>query len=63
MHRTQAELSQSELANKSRVSLRLIQLYEQRVNDINKAQAHTVYKLARALYSKVEDLLEDPQSV
>ncbi len=25
--------------------------------------AHTVYKLARALYCKVEDLLEDPQSV
>ena len=63
MHRTYAELSQSELANRSGVSLRLIQLYEQRVNDINKAQAHTIYKLARALYCKVEDLLEDPQSV
>lgn len=63
MHRTYAELSQSELANRSGVSLRLIQLYEQRVNDINKAQAHTIYKLARALYCQVEDLLEDPLSV
>jgi hypothetical protein len=41
----------------------LSQVFKQRVNDINKAQAHTVYKLARALYCKVEDLLEDPQSV
>lgn len=63
MHRMYAEMSQSELAKKSGVSLRAIQLYEQRVNDLNKAQAHTVYKLARALYCSIEDLLEDPQTI
>ena len=58
--RTYNSLSQSELAAKSGVSKRIIQLYEQRVNDINKAAAHTVYKLARALHCTVEELLEDP---
>jgi len=51
-------LSQSELADKSGVSLRSIQLYEQGVNDINKAQAGSLYKLAKTLNSNIEDLLE-----
>jgi DNA-binding XRE family transcriptional regulator len=54
-------LSQKELADKSDVSLRNIQLYEQRVNDIDKAQAKTLYKLARALGCQIEDLLENPE--
>lgn len=53
-------LSQSKLAKQSGVGLRSIQLYEQRVNDIDKAQVHTVYKLARAIGCSVEDLLEQP---
>lgn len=53
-------LSQSELAAASGVKLRNIQMYEQRVNDIDKAQAHTVYKLARVIGCEVEDLLENP---
>lgn len=53
-------LSQSELARASGVSLRSIQMYEQRVNDIDKAQAQTVYKLSRVIGCSVEDLLENP---
>lgn len=53
-------LSQSELARISGVSLRSIQMYEQRVNDIDKAQAQTVYKLSRVIGCTVEDLLEKP---
>lgn len=54
------ELSQSQLAKKSGVSLRSIQLYEQRVNNIDKAQVHSLYKLAKALHCKIEDLLDEP---
>lgn len=53
-------LSQSELARASGVSLRSIQMYEQRVNDIDKAQAQTVYKLSRVIGCTMEDLLEKP---
>ena len=53
-------LSQTELANISGVSLRSIQMYEQRVNDIDKAQAQTVYKLSRVIGCSMEDLLEKP---
>lgn len=53
-------LSQAELAKESGVKLRNIQMYEQRVNDIDKAQAQTVYKLARVIGCNVEDLLENP---
>ena len=50
--------SQSELARMSGVSLRSIQMYEQRNKDINKAQAVTLMNLALVLGCHVEDLLE-----
>lgn len=52
--------SQSDLSEASGVNIRSIQLYEQKVNNIDKAQARTVYCLASALACSVEDLLEDP---
>ncbi len=52
--------SQSELAKTSGVTLRAIQLYEQRVNNIDKASAHTIYKLSRALLCDMKDILEEP---
>lgn len=54
-------LSQRELAATSGVALRSIQLYEQKVNDIDKAQAQTLYKLSRTLGCAIEDLLENPE--
>lgn len=53
-------ISQTELAGLSGVKIRSIQMYEQRVNDIDKAQVGTVYKLSRVLGCTVEDLLENP---
>lgn len=53
-------ISQSELAEMSGVKLHSIQLYEQRVNDIDKAQAQTLFKISLALGCKMEDLLENP---
>lgn len=54
-------ISQSQLAKKSGVSLRSIQMYEQKINDIDKAQAQTVYKLSRILGCNIEDILEKPE--
>ena len=53
-------LSQTELAKISGVSFRSIQMYEQRVNNIDKAQAQTIYKLSRVIGCSMEDLLEKP---
>ncbi len=53
-------LSQSALAKRAGVSLRSIQMYEQQVNDIDKAQGKTLYRLAHVLGCSVEDLLENP---
>jgi len=50
-------LSQSQLAERAGVNVRILQYYEQGANDINKAQAIKVYKLARALGCKMEDIL------
>ncbi len=58
--RDAAGLSQSELSKKAGVSLRSIQMYEQRQNDIDKAQGHTLYKLSVALGCDIGDLLERP---
>ena len=52
-------LSQSKLASLAEVELRSIQMYEQRRNDINKAQVETIYKLSRVLGCNIEDLLEN----
>lgn len=52
-------LSQSELSKLANVELRSIQMYEQRRNDINKAQVETLYKLSRVLGCNIEDLLEE----
>lgn len=50
--------TQKELAERSGVSLRSIQMYEQRNKNINKASADAVYCLAKALGCKMEDLIE-----
>ena len=51
-------LSQTQLSALSSVDLRSIQMYEQKRNDINKAQACTLSKLAMVLGCQIEDLLE-----
>ena len=53
-----AGLSQRELAEKSGISLRTIQQYEQRQKNINKAQIDTLIPLSKALYCDVRELLE-----
>lgn len=50
--------SQKELSEASGVSLRMIQLYEQKQNDISKARVDVVVSLARTLGCDVEDLLQ-----
>ena len=56
--RKQRGLSQSQLAKKSSVSIRSIQLYEQRKTDINKAQYNHLLSLSKALNCEIEDILE-----
>lgn len=51
-------ISQKKLGELSGVSFRMIQNYEQGVRDINKAQAITVFKLAKALGCSMEDLIQ-----
>lgn len=51
-------VSQKELSDKSGVHLRMIQQYEQRAKDINKATARNLFALAQTLGCKAEDLLE-----
>lgn len=51
-------LSQSELAKMAGVSVRSVQLYEQRQTDINKAQYNNLLSLARVLGCEIEDILE-----
>ncbi len=50
--------TQVELAEMSGVSLRSIQMYEQRNKNINKASVDTIYCLAKALGCTMEDLIE-----
>lgn len=57
--RTAYGYSQRGLAEMSGVSLRSIQMYEQRNKDINKAQSESLHRLAKALGCTMEDLLEN----
>jgi transcriptional regulator with XRE-family HTH domain len=56
--REAAGMSQSQLAGEASVSLRSIQMYEQRNKDVNRAQAITLVKIARILGCEAEALLE-----
>lgn len=58
LFRLETGLSQSELAEISGVPLRSIQQYEQNQKNINAAKAETVVKLAKALNTSVEKLME-----
>ena len=51
-------MTQEELAGRSGVSLRSIQMYEQRQKNINHASAESVYRLACALHCSMEGLLQ-----
>ena len=50
--------TQKEVAENSGVSLRCIQMYEERNKDINKASVETLYKLSKVFGCKIEDLIE-----
>lgn len=57
-YRKNASMSQVELSKYSQVSLRSIQLYEQRQININTAPASKLLRLSRVLGCSIEDLLE-----
>jgi len=50
--------TQQQLSEASGVTLRMIQLYEQKQNDISKAQVTVVINLAKVLGCEVEDLID-----
>ena len=56
--RTYAHLTQKMLSEKSGVSLRMIQLYEQGQNDLSKAQVSVVISLAKALNCDIDQLVD-----
>lgn len=51
-------LSQSKLAKMSGVSIRVIQMAEQRQRDVDNMSSHSLYLLATALEVPMESLLE-----
>lgn len=57
-YRKYAKLSQKELASRSGVPLKMIQLYEQRKVNINDATAHHLLRFSRVLSCTIEDLIE-----
>ncbi len=56
-------LSQSQLAERTGISLRMIQHYEQGKNDLNSARLSTILKLCAALECKMNDILNDPETI
>ena len=55
--RENARLTQAELARRSGVSLRMIRAYEQKQQDLGKAEVRTVFNLSRVLGCKPDDLI------
>lgn len=58
IYRKRAGLSQKELAEQAEIPVRMIQHYEQRQKNINKAQAEYLARLSRVLNCNIEELLE-----
>ncbi len=58
IYRKRAELSQKQLAEFADIPVRMIQHYEQRQKNINKAQTEYLVRLSKVLNCDIEDLLE-----
>lgn len=58
IYRKRAGLSQKELAEQAEIPVRMIQHYEQRQKNINKAQVKYLARLSRVLNCNIEELLE-----
>lgn len=58
IYRKRAGISQKELAEQADIPVRMIQHYEQRQKNINKAQVEYLARLSRVLNCNIEDLLE-----
>lgn len=58
IYRKRAGLSQKELAEQAEIPVRMIQHYEQRQKNINKAQVEYLARLSRVLNCNIEELLE-----
>ena len=56
-------ISQADLAEKTGISIRMIQNYEQGTNDINGAKLSTLLKLCLALDCRLSDILDDPETL
>jgi len=56
--RTNLGLTQTELAQKSDVTLRMIRAYEQGTQDLSRAESATLLRLSRALHCPVSRLIE-----
>ena len=56
--RSSYDCTQAELARRSGVTLRSIQMYEQRNKDINKASTDALYRISKVLGCSMESLLE-----
>ena len=55
--RKHAQLTQAELAERSGVSLRMIRAYEQKQQDLSRAEVQTVFNLSRVLGCQPADLI------
>ena len=60
-YRKRRELSQSGLAEKSGVSIRNIQFYEQEKMNIDGARIATLLALATALGCRISDIIQDDE--
>lgn len=58
--RMETKLSQSQLAEKSGVKLRVLQHYEQQTKNFDHARIGTILKICLALECKISDVIEDP---
>lgn len=56
-------LSQSQLAEKSGVNIRVLQHYEQGSKNFDHARIDTIFKICIALNCKFEDVIENPEYI
>lgn len=56
--RMENNLTQAQLAELTGINKSIIQKYEQKQRDINGAHASTIYRLSKALFCSMEEIIE-----
>ena len=61
--RMETGMSQSQLAEKAKINIRILQYYEQRTKNFDHARIDRILKICLALNCRIDEVIENPEFI